>query len=811
MRRSLAVRPAMSIAAVVLLVIGTLGAPGPAIAADGLTLQARALVQGHVRAASWFAVAVDVANAGPTITGELRITGGADSRTRFGTPVELATGSRKQYLLYALPPSFGGNMTVELVTGGQVAAKAQVAIALHDATQLVVGVVAEDPAGLVGELDLLPNPNGLAPVIVPLATSDLPERIQAWAPLDRLVWQDVDAASLTPAQLAALRTWVSSGGRLVIVGGTAGVDTLTGFPDDLLPYRPTGLLDVDPSTLRPVLGGIPAGASTLAAYAGDATTGRTLATSGDRVIAADAASGSGAVTLLGFDPTTSWIANGEQWDAPLWRRLLPPRSGGAMSFADDSQIVSAVANLPSLALPATGALLVLLLGYIVLIGPVNYLVLRRVDRREWAWVTIPVLIATFTAGAYTVGFLVRGNDVILNEVAIVRGAQGTDQAVAQSWLGIFSPSRATFQLRLPGDALVAAPMTDVFGGASTGLDVLQGDPSRVRDLAVGYGSMRTIRAEASATGPAVEADLRLEQDHVRGTLTNRSQQTLVAPALVLGASSVTLGDIAPGASADVDLALVDNPMNQPPLSDRVVGSIPWDMATMSEGDQRNLVRRSIVEQLTYDPMMGFSMMLPGDAITLLAWGTDPVVGAEIEGSTVRRVANVLYHVPLPFTIRGQVTFRHDLLRSSTIEQDATFFSKDPWSIGIGVGEVRMSYRPLPFEGTFTAERIQLAMSGGGDLSMPGGNPTELRESPRCESGTEGCLQPQDGLPDVEILDVGTGAWVQFEHMAAGRPYVLPDPARWVSPSTGEVGVRFVNERQEGVYFQFPISLTGTVR
>jgi hypothetical protein len=48
-------------------------------------------------------------------------------------------------------------------------------------------------------------------------------------------------------------------------------------------------------------------------------------------------------------------------------------------------------------------------------------------------------------------------------------------------------------------------------------------------------------------------------------------------------------------------------------------------------------------------------------------------------------------------------------------------------------------------------------------------------------------------------------------MAAGRPYVLPDPARWVSPSTGEVGVRFVNERQEGVYFQFPISLTGTVR
>ena len=155
------------------------------------------------------------------------------------TPVELATGSRKKYVLYALPPTFGGNMTVELVDGSKVVAKSQVAIALHDQTQLVVGLVAENPARLVGQLDLLPNQNGLAPVIVPLTPGDLPERVQAWARLDRLIWQDVDAASLTPAQLAALRTWIAGGGRLVIVGGTGAADVLSAFPDDLLPYRPT--------------------------------------------------------------------------------------------------------------------------------------------------------------------------------------------------------------------------------------------------------------------------------------------------------------------------------------------------------------------------------------------------------------------------------------------------------------------------------------------------------------------------------------------------------------------------------------------
>ena len=99
-------------------------------------------------------------------------------------------------------------------------------------------------------------------MIVPLTAADLPERVQAWAPLDRLVWQDVDAGSLTPAQLAALRTWIAGGGRLVIVGGTAAADSLSAFPDDLLPYRPTGVVDVDPAVLQPLLGAAAGGCGT---------------------------------------------------------------------------------------------------------------------------------------------------------------------------------------------------------------------------------------------------------------------------------------------------------------------------------------------------------------------------------------------------------------------------------------------------------------------------------------------------------------------------------------------------------------------
>ncbi len=812
-RNPRSLRP-VSVLAAVFLVLAVLVPGAPVVmAAEGFTMTARALLQGHVRTGTWFAVAIDVENAGPTVTGELRISGGVDSRTRFGTPVELATGSRKQYVLYAQPPTFGGNMTVQLVSGDAVVAEAKVAVALHDQRQLMVGVVSENPARVVGELDLLPGQDGIAPTIIPLSARDLPDRVQAWSALDRLVWQDTDAADLTPGQLAALRTWVAGGGRLVIIGGTAGADVLTAFPDDLLPYRPTGTLDIDPSVLRSLLGNVPADATTLAAYAGELIGGRSLATSGDRVVAADRRFGAGSVTLLGFDPTSSWIAAGDTIDTPLWRRLLPARAGGIVSLTDDSTIVAAVANLPSLALPPIGGLLVLLFGYILLVGPVNYIVLRRLDRREWAWVTVPALIVVFTVGSFGIGSLLRGSDVIVHEVAIVRGAPGTGQATVQSYLGIFSPSRATFQIRVPGDALLASPMSgDVFGSGAVGaLDVIQGDPSRIRDLSVGFGSLRTVRAAAAATGPVIDGELRLEGGRIIGTITNRSTQTLVAPAVVLGSSAVKLRDIPPGQSVDVDLAVAGNLANMTSLSEKVVGQPNWNGVSMSEADQRMIVRRSVIDQISIDPMTGMPFSLGGDSAMFLAWGSDPVIPLQIEGQQVRREANVLYQVPLSLTVKGRSAFRNDLLRSSVVEVNANFFSKDPWSISFGTGDVRLAYRPIPFEGTFDPSSVTLAMTFGGDPAMPAGEPATLKEIVRCDPGTDGCVLAQDGLPELDVLDIRTGTWVQFEHLRQGAPYALADADRWVDPASGELHVRFVNPRQDGIGFQFPVVLEGTVR
>ena len=800
--------------AVILAALGPAVAPTAAV--DGPTMQARILLSGHARVGSWMAIQVHLVNNGPAVSGELRLAGGSQGQTRFAKAVDLPTQSDKTYVIYAQPPAFGSELEIILASGEQKVASTKAKFSIHDATQLVVAVVAERPEPIVGSLGLLPNQNQVAPLVMSIAPEDLPDRVEAWNTLDRMVWQDIDSNRLTNVQLDALRGWVAAGGRLVIAGGTAGPKSLAAFPDVLLPYRPTATTDVPAAALGGLLGELPATATDLPALSGDLTDGRALATVGDRVVAAERTYGIGQVTLLGFDPAADWIAETKA-SAGMWRRLLPARSGGGLVFSDDNMLVSAVSQLPSLALPPVGGLIVLLGAYILLIGPLNYLVLRRLDRREWAWLTMPVLIVAFTVGSFAFGAALRGNDVIVNEVAIVSGAPGATDGSGQIYVGIFSPSRGRYQVRVPGGALLSSPINDFFGaqGAATQLDVLQGDPAQVRDLAVGFGSLRTIRAETPVSVPLIETDLRLENGRLKGTVKNLSNERLDKPVVVLGGTVARFKDLEPGAEASIDV-LVENNLFGQSLSDKVVGQIFFGDGAPNADTAALYIRHTMVDQLTYDPNFGSTGQLATDGPVVLAWGSRDLLHVEIEGQEPRRLGNVLYYLPARLAISGTTSFRSDLIRSSVVDSDAAFFSKDPYSINFGRGTATLAYRPTTFEGVLSATELAIGLNFGGDTGLTV-KPTLIEPLPslpsRCPNPPTPDCAPliSDGLPEVEVYDVRNQEWKRLPHLSPGPRYAVADPPNYVDPTTGTVLIRYVNDRMDGVGFSVDVSISGTVR
>lgn len=813
--------PVRALAVVGLLMLASV-AVGPAVrpvaAAAGVTLDARAMLAGHGRVGSWMAVAVTVANDGPAITGEVRLAGGAQGRTRFGLPVDLPTGSRKSLELYIQPPAFGQSVEVSLVTAAGTAASAKVSYSVPDSNQLVVGVVAERPAPIIAALRLPTGIGGAPAIVVPLTVADLPGRVEAWDPIDRLVWQDTDSSSLRPEQVAALRGWIAGGGRLTIIGGTIGAVALAGLPDDLLPFRPTTTRDVSPTVLKDLVGSLSTTVQTIPAMSGDrsAVHGRTLVATGDQVIAAERTFGSGGVTLVGVDPSAKWLAGSAASDA-VWNRIVPPRVvSRLLDSGDDSQVLAALNTLPALALPPVGGLLILLAGYILLVGPVNYLVLRRFDRREWAWVTMPLLVVGFAVAAYLYGGALRGGNVIINSVTVVRGAPDTTVATATAYIGVFSPDRQSYQLEVPGGALLSAPtsgdlITGFDGTQDNGiLDILQGDTARVRDLAVGYGSLRAVRAEAAVAGPQVSADLKLEGDHLKGTVTNRSNLTLEKAAVVLGTSVALIGDLAPGATTTIDLTVTGGSPDQR-VADLILGNIFFGGTIgVTDDQQRLIVRQAIINQLTVDQFSGASSPLSADGAVLVAFGRGDVVGARLAGTPATSTGDILYDVPLPVAIHGQVTFTGGLMQATTISSDGQMMGKGGQAIiFLNGATLTQLYRPPVFDGTLAASRLILSVNGIGigvptdEITPTGSGDTPLTAAEQGQIAT-------DGTPFVELFDRVEG-WVRLEHIANSGSVTVADPTRYVDPTSGGVLVRFRAGDQNGIGFPFQMQLEGTIQ
>ena len=143
-----------------------------------------------------------------------------------------------------------------------------------------------------------------------------------------------------------------------------------------------------------------------------------------------------------------------------------------------------------------------------------------------------------------------------------------------------------------------------------------------------------------------------------------------------------------------------------------------DPRQLGDDAARQYARHTIIDQLTYDPNFGFTGQLPNDGPVILAWADHGLLPVEIEGQTPRRTGNVLYYLPTDLEVKGDVTFRSDLLESTVVSSDAGFFNKDPYSINIGRGSAQIAYRPIAFDGRLTPTELAFGMNTASRTSRP---------------------------------------------------------------------------------------------
>lgn len=753
---------------------------------DGLSLTARAGFDGAYKTYHWVPVQVTATNSGPAVSGELRITLGSVSSgdlVTYSAPIDLPTQSNKRVTLYVYPPRFTTQMEVALVDGN---GRSLLTQPTNRLTQLgldglLYGVVTPTP----GDLDFLQNVSEGRPeaAVAYLSLAELPDLPIALSSLDVLIFHDVDTGQLTPAQRTALDAWVEAGGQLVVTGGPGWQKTAVSLAD-LLPVTLSGSETVVDLPALSQFAGLPfRDPGPYLVTTSSLRRGELLLHQDGLPLLARQDQGRGSVYFLALDPSLAPLVD---WNGSpiLWgevARRVPTPSPWAAGVRNSYAANQAVGSLPSVALPSVLQLIAYLLVYVILIGPVNYAILKKRNRRELAWLTIPALVLVFTVLAYVTGFQIKGNNTIINEMAVAHGAANSEQMRVQSLLGLYSPNRRAYDLVLPAETM-GRPLTGSFGGGSYSGPISRGSEVTLHDVRVDVGSVQSFVVDSLRPAPALVggAILRLNDGNIElvTTLRNESDVTLQNATLLIGTTAVSLGDLQPGQSINevTRLGRAGTLGTTTPFGPSygygspLLANAEMILGTSDYYNDRDAYPRWQLLQALEEEFYGGGQQADPEII-LAAWSDESQIAASLANGVADRLHTTLYLLQIP--IRQE-------LAAGVVSVPRTLLN---WQI-----TANNNVYPENIENIYLPPNSWLEVTFHPWSDFQALQVTDLALS----------LEEDRGMtpPTAFLWDWSEEAWVQLEDVVWGETAVA-NPAPFIGPNNS-VQLRLENGRFDGI-------------
>ncbi len=539
-----------------------------------ITLTVSAGFDGYFRDSEWIPVIIHAGNSGETVSGRFVVrpeTSGSGLINTYSTPVTLSAGAQQTVLLYVSARAFASQLRVELIDdGGAVVAQQEAPLHVIQPQDRLNVVISASPVGAVDLTGV--HGENTSSYQANWTIADLPDR--ALEAVNLIMLSDVDSGALSSAQQQALVDWVAAGGELIVTGGQNWQATAAGVTD-LLPLTPTASREV--AGLQPLATWLRVdadlGAQTIIATGDLRPDAEVLVSAADDTpLLVRRSFGGGVVDYLAADPNNAPLRG---WaDLPtLWLALITshdPNPGWGNGVVDWDSAGHAVEILPGYdPLPDILPLFIFLALYIALVGPLNYLVLNRINRREWAWFTIPALILIFSVLSYLLGFNLRGNEATVNRIALVRSWDQSDRARVDELVGLLSPLRAQYSLAVePGVTLRPIPRPLQASGLLTrstqaNVEVQESERFVARDFNVDASFIAGFDLTQMIDKPAISGSASLAFDStiagqqiVRGSVRNDSSLTLTDPVILARGVALQLDQpLAPGAVRSFDLTL----------------------------------------------------------------------------------------------------------------------------------------------------------------------------------------------------------------------------------------------------------------
>ncbi|HMO37123.1 MAG TPA: hypothetical protein PKA06_13870, partial [Gemmatales bacterium] len=294
--------------------------------------------------------------------------------------------------------------------------------------------------------------------------------------------------------------------------------------------------------------------------------------------------GLGKVTLVGVDTNSeafaNWSYSQDFWSAVLEARAITlpvnayygaPRDDASLSMANK---IEEFGDVPVISFALVALFIAL---YIILIGPVDYFVLKKVFKRlEYTWITFPIVVLLVSLAAYFGAYYLKGDKLRINKVDLIDVDQARERVIGTTWLAIFSPRLQNYQVDLEPQGVTAPTSTlswlgrySTYGGArmvgqsSGGLFERDYEytptASGIRQLPIQVWSQKSLEARwlgslERSRAPIENKLVKREGLGIKGSIKLNLPSKLLGVKLFYGEKIWNLGDLESDKTFELDVA-----------------------------------------------------------------------------------------------------------------------------------------------------------------------------------------------------------------------------------------------------------------
>ena len=555
---------------------------------------------GIVREAGWFPVAVELQNDGPPFNATFELAGGGQTRRIV---VELPTNTRKRFII----PAFASSAAIwdaRLVDErGKVRAEKTGLRPLRSlaAESILLGATARTFGGLP-KLPELKNNNSRSPIqplVARMPVEQYPDTALALESLNAIYLNSEKALELKANQAEALLAWLHEGGHLIIgveqpsdVNATpwlrpflpcdlTGVGSIkssrdiiqwlsAGDAQDADAFRSSQVRDqrFRPMRVSRLVGPVAYPAGWLAPDSEFEQVEIPVATAtlrdGQAVLSVhgiplivSARRGRGEITVLLFsperEPFRSW--KNREW---FWAKLVsvPPRWFGpeylnAYGGSSIDGVFGAMIDSRQVRKLPVQWLLLLLVVYLLVIGPLDQYCLKRLNRQMLTWLTFPIYVALFSLLIYYIGYKLRAGETEWNELHLVDILPHGETAEwrGRTYASVYSPVNARYKVvgEQPQATLRGEFMSAWSGGQEgSRADVVQRDKGFEAEISVPVWTSQLFVSDWLQSGDyPFHASLVARGRNWEVTLENHLDRELKDVRLVVRDRIFSLGNLPP--------------------------------------------------------------------------------------------------------------------------------------------------------------------------------------------------------------------------------------------------------------------------